>query len=116
MPSDASSPSRERPSGGPVSRIPTRLLCGLTWYGREVSVVNAAGVNQSSRGPDSTRRTISAGIGGTGATSTHGSWVQSSPTGSRVPAATGSGPTPDSRSVHRAPSTGATAMPPRTAR
>ena len=45
-----------------------------------------------------------------------GSSVGSGPTGSTSPARTGGGPIPDSVSVLHDPSTGATSMPPRTAR
>ena len=70
--------------------------------------------NQSSRGPSRSRssrerrgmRTVSTATGGS----------PGDPTGSTSPSLTGSGPTPESRSVDREPSTGSTSMPPETAR
>ncbi len=114
MPSLGSSPSLTRASSGPLRRTPTRLLSWLTVYILPHSAASAPGTNQSSRGPGSTRSTAGRGSG-CGARSTEMT-PEGGPTGSSVPARSGSGPRPDSESVDRLPSTGSTAIPPRTAR
>ena len=82
-----------------------------------VRVSSAVSATNSARGPRTAcSTTVSPGGGHTGATSTSGNAVGSGPTGRTSPVRNGGGPSPDSVSVLRDPSTGATSIPPRTAR
>jgi hypothetical protein len=84
-------------------------------YGDEHNVSSAAGVNQSSRGPSQMPTSSDAGGDPNGATSTLAGAPYEGPTGSTSPSCTCGGPSPQSVSVERLPSTAGTAMPPSTA-
>ena len=63
MPSLGSSPSRGPLQHRPASRIPTRLLSAVTSYGADEQRARARRVNQSARGPGTTRSDDVAGRG-----------------------------------------------------
>ncbi len=116
-PSLGSSPGIRRSSGSPSRRTPTRSASAVTSHARPRSADQDPSMNQSRRGPGDARRSTSPSAGAeTASESTGGTGrAGADPTGSTSPTATGAGPTRESRSVAREPSTRATSIPPRTA-
>src|SRR5436305_557816 len=108
-PSGGSSPATARVRAGPVSRAPTRLLTGERVYARPSS----DSTHQSARGPGRYRSsTVDCPYSGT---STVDGRPVGTPIGRTSLARNGFGPSPDSVSVDRLPSTGGTSIPPATA-